>query len=116
MNVLFVCTANVARSPMAERVFRELSGGQTAHAVRSAGTHGAAARRVTTRDLEWADVVAVMEAEHLAVIQRWWPSHVRKVRVMEVADDFDPDEPELRRILTEKVRALIRDVSEQGGV
>lgn len=128
MNLLFVCTKNLARSPMAEAICRELRGkaaggagpaGAAAAAgaaagrrleVRSAGTDGSAVRRLTTRDLAWADVVAVMEPEHLEHIRRRWPDHATKVRVLDVADDYAPDEPALREILTAKIRSLLGEL------
>ena len=75
--------------------------------ARSAGTGAAAARRLTTRELAWADVVAVMERRHVAEIRRYWPDHLPKVRVLGVPDDYDPGEDELRTLLTDKVRALV---------
>jgi len=110
MKVLFVCTGNVARSPMAADVFRELAGHDVAHAVRAVGTASWAARRLTTRDLAWADVVAVMEPRHLAEIHRHWPDYARKVRILGVLDDYEPGEPELRDLLTGKVTALLEEL------
>lgn len=104
--VLFVCTANVARSPMAVQVLGELTA-ERQYRARSAGLGLHAARRLTTRDLAWADLVAVMEAEHLEVIRRQWPRHAGKVRVLDVPDDYDPGEPELRALLTARIAALI---------
>jgi predicted protein tyrosine phosphatase len=66
-----------------------------------------AARRLTTRDLAWANVVAVMEAAHREVIQRQWPRHAGKVWVLGVADEYDPGEPELWALLRAKIRALL---------
>ncbi len=65
MNILLVCTGNVARSPMAEAIFRELTAGDRRYEARSVGAGARAARRLTTRNLAWADVVAVMEAAHV---------------------------------------------------
>ena len=110
MNVLFVCTGNVARSPAAEVVFRELAGADKRHAARSVGTGWAAVRRLTTRELAWADVVAVMERAHVAHIQQFWPDHVRKVRILDVPDDYDPSEGELHAVLREKIKALLESL------
>jgi len=107
MNVLFVCTENVARSRVAERLFRELQGESGRHEVRSVGTASHAARRLTTRDVAWADVIAVMEVPHQEAIQRYWPHYATKVRVLEIWDLFLPDEMELRQALEAKVRALL---------
>jgi predicted protein tyrosine phosphatase len=107
MKVLFVCTENVARSRAAETLFRELQGGVGRHEVRSVGTASHAARRITTRDLAWADVIAVMESRHLDAIRRHWPHHVEKVMVLEILDFFLPDEVELREALQSKVRELL---------
>jgi predicted protein tyrosine phosphatase len=107
VNVLFVCTANVARSPLAAAILLELAGPAAPYAARSVGTASWAMRRLTTRDLAWADVVAVMEPRHLADVQGLWPEHAAKVRVLGVPDDYDPGEPELREVLTARVQALL---------
>lgn len=57
-NILFVCSQNRLRSPTAERVFYGLSGIE----VRSAGTERDAENVISRDDLEWADMIFVMEA------------------------------------------------------
>jgi predicted protein tyrosine phosphatase len=117
MKLLFVCTHNAARSRMAEAICRELAGkaaGEATgagHEVRSAGTGSGAGRRLTTRDLAWADVVAVMEREHLEHVRRHWPHHAKKVRVLDVPDDYVPGEPVLREVLIVKVQALLEELA-----
>ncbi len=106
MKVLFVCRANVARSPMAEAVFREIAGHRD-HTVRSAGIAPSATRRLTTREVAWADVLVVMEEAHLAVIQKRWPRHVAKVTVLGIPDDYDPDEPDLRELIRDRIKSLL---------
>lgn len=110
MNVLFVCTENLARSPVAEVIFHEIVGADRRHMARSAGTATYAPRRVTTRELAWADEIAVMEPAHLRAIRELWPDHSSKARVLGVADEYDPSEPELRAILTPKIRRLIEEL------
>jgi protein-tyrosine phosphatase len=97
IGVLFVCTANICRSPMAEGVFRILArraGLEEAFAIASAGTSSvhagqaptpaaieAAARRgydiagqrsraVTKEDIAAADYVLAMDRSHMADL-RW---------------------------------------------
>jgi len=91
---------------MAEAVFRELTEGEGSCEARSAGLGAQAVRRLTTRDLAWADVVAVMEPVHLVEIRRHWPAQAGKVLVLGVPDDYDPGEPELRALLRTRIRAL----------
>ncbi len=111
MNLLFVCTRNIARSPMAEAICRGLSPEAGSLAVRSAGTSSVATRRLTTRDVAWADVIVAMEPDHLDHVRRLWPDHAHKVRVLDVRDHYDPDEPELRKVLTSKVQALLDELA-----
>jgi FlaA1/EpsC-like NDP-sugar epimerase/predicted protein tyrosine phosphatase len=107
MNVLFVCSENLVRSPVAEAIFRELVGADRRHMARSAGTASYASRRVTTRELAWADVVAVMEPAHLTAIGEHWPDHAGRALVLGVPDDYSRSELELRAVLTPKIRQLI---------
>ena len=62
---------------------------------RSEGTASYAARRLTTRDLAWADVVGAMESRHVEMICRYWPHHAGIVVVLGVFDLFLPEEAEL---------------------
>ncbi len=117
MQVLFVCTANVCRSRMAEEVFRVLAwsvAGREGHAVRSAGTHpDPGGRPLGSADLEWADVVAVMEPAHEAYIRSRWPAYASKVRVLDIPDVYVPGDPLLKDLLVTHVLALLAE-SEPG--
>jgi predicted protein tyrosine phosphatase len=107
MNVLFVCTENLVRSPTAEALFRELQGPESPHQAYSVGVLSRAPRRLTTRDIAWADVVAVMETGHRQVIQTHWPGHVGKIIVLDVSDHFMSGDASLREVLEPKIRALL---------
>jgi lipopolysaccharide/colanic/teichoic acid biosynthesis glycosyltransferase/predicted protein tyrosine phosphatase len=107
MKVLFVCTENLVRSPMAATLFDELQDRQSRHVTYAVGIVSHAPRRLTTRDITWADVVAVMEHRHRQMIQTHWPGHVGKVLVLDVSDHFMPGDGSLRDALEPKVRALL---------
>lgn len=100
---------------MAESVCLEVAveAGLDGHdvAVRSAGLSPTAVRRLTTRDLAWADLVAVMEEVHRDHIGRVWPDHAAKVRVLGVPDLYAPGEPDLRAALLPKLRALLDELT-----
>ncbi|NYD57570.1 sulfate adenylyltransferase [Nocardioides marinisabuli] len=87
LKVLFVCTANICRSPYMELTARHLAAGDPTLEFASAGTHGLAdepmnqpmvdvlaagtegsdsfrSRRLTPEHLAWADVVLTAEASH----------------------------------------------------
>ena len=115
MRVLFVCRGNVCRSRVAEEIFRVLTwsvGNRANHEARSAGVDpDAGGRLITGRDVGWADVVCVMEAEHAAYIRAQWPGQMRKVRVLGIPDVYEPDDEELRQRLTDVVRGLLAEGS-----
>jgi len=63
--LLFVCTENRMRSLTAERMYEGFPG----YEVKSAGTETSARTPVTQEHIEWADMIFVMEEEHLERLQ-----------------------------------------------
>jgi protein-tyrosine phosphatase len=115
IGVLFVCTANICRSPMAEGVFRTLArraGLEQAFTIASAGTTGihageaptpaaieAAARRgydiagqrsrpVTKEDIAAADYVLAMDRSHMADLR--WLAPRDKAQCLQMFTKFGP--------------------------
>ncbi|MAY96989.1 adenylyl-sulfate kinase [uncultured Nocardioides sp.] len=102
LKVLFVCTANICRSPFMELTARHLAGDAPIE-FRSAGTHGFTdhpmnpemavtleprgitgkqdfrSRPLTKAELDWADVVLTAEADHRQFILDDHPALFRKV-------------------------------------
>jgi predicted protein tyrosine phosphatase len=105
VRLLFVCTGNVARSPAAEAVLRELAPG--AHETRSAGISPFCPRPVTSADLEWADLIAVMECDHGVFITQRWPGLARKIRVLDIEDRYHRHDPALRALLESRLSKLL---------
>lgn len=112
MNFLFICTGNVSRSPAAEAVFGQITSG--VHETRSAGVSPFCPRPLSREDVRWADVVAVMEADHRAFIVERWPEVAPKIRVLEIEDRYHRHDPVLLRLLAEKLGALLAEIDTGG--
>jgi len=101
--VLFVCSGNMDRSPTAEEMFRERSDLE----VKSAGTSLLSTLRTRlSRDLvNWADVIFVMEDRHADYIAEklGMPGAMEKVVVLDIPDRYRKNDPELQRLLRERV-------------
>lgn len=106
MNVLFVCSQNKLRSPTAEQVFANWPGIE----VNSAGLDDDCGNPVTPEDLEWANLVLVMEQAHRNKLSRRFKKHLKNARVivLGIPDDYAFMDPELVRILQAKVPPLLR--------
>jgi predicted protein tyrosine phosphatase len=98
MNVLFICSRNQWRSPTAEQVWRKLGWN-----VRSAGTSPKAKHPVSHSDIQWADIIFVMESKHKQRLQtefRQLLNH-KQVEVLDIPDDYQYMAPELVEIFEE---------------
>jgi protein-tyrosine-phosphatase len=107
MNILIVCSGNVSRSFMAEMLLRNeteqlkldniciSSAGLFAYpgsppdpkmveylSGMGVSIKGHEARQITKDDVDWADLILVMEAEHARMIERLWPEVKGKVELL----------------------------------
>lgn len=110
LRVLFVCALNQWRSPTAEQLYKN----DARLEVRSAGIRSSAPRRVSRGDLEWADVVFVMDPEQ----QRWIMDNFReielpKIRLLEVSDGLPYMHPQLqealRTVIDPEIEAILTE-------
>ena len=94
--VLFVCAMNKWRSPTAEVLYRS----DPRLEVRSAGVRTDAKRPIRAADLEWANVVFVMDRQQKARIREQFRDvELPEIRVLEIPDGLIYMDPELQRLL-----------------
>lgn len=100
-NVLFVCSQNKLRSPTAEQVFSARDDIE----VSSAGTNSDACNPLGAEQVEWADVIFVMEKAHRNKVLRKFRKSLNGKRMvcLNIPDDYDYMQPSLVRLLEEKV-------------
>lgn len=100
-NVLFVCSQNKLRSPTAEQVFSARGDIE----VSSAGTNNDACNPLDAEQVEWADVIFVMEKAHRNKVLRKFRKSLNGKRIvcLDIPDDFGYMQPSLVRLLEEKV-------------
>jgi len=97
--VLFVCSGNVDRSPTAEALLRGKEGFQ----VKSAGTWTGARTVVSKELMDWADMIFVMEEHHKEALKQIDQRADMKVIVLGIDDHYFKGDPELTRILKERL-------------
>lgn len=97
--ILFVCTANVDRSPTAEAILKGIKGFE----VQSAGIWPNARRRITKELIDWADIIFAMEDYHKEVIVSLKPEAENKTIVLNVPDIYPRNDPNLIKILKERI-------------
>ncbi len=120
MNILFVCTGNISRSYLAEKLLKhEISAGNISGIeVSSAGTLGLtgrsadpemiryirdngiepeehSAKEIDEEHVEWADLILVMEGIHSSYITGRWPQFKNKIEKLGRYISFDKSEDDI---------------------
>lgn len=104
-NILFICSRNQWRSPTAEQVWKNHSELN----VRSAGTSPRAKRTVNAKDIQWADIILVMEQKHKNRLKAEFSRllNYKQIEVLDIPDDYQYMDQELVDILRQAVAAYI---------
>lgn len=116
MNILFVCTGNTCRSPMAEAILKHISQGETQ--VKSAGVfavngneasphakmvmdikgikHNHSSAQVTGEMVEWASYIFTMTNQHKQMLHAFYPNAGEKIYTLKEfvgSDEMDVLDP-----------------------
>jgi predicted protein tyrosine phosphatase len=108
-NVLVVCGRNKKRSRTAEFIFKN----DNRFSVRSAGLSPKSDRKISENDLNWADLVFVMETEQRAKIWEVY-RHIElpKIEILHIPDDYEFMDEELIEILSDRINGTLQEVFE----
>ncbi len=101
--ILFVCSANVDRSPTAENTFKDMPDLD----VKSAGASSGAMNPVRAELIDWADEIDVMETKHKGALIAKVPSCQSKITVLDIPDIYHRGDPELARLLKKKMQPYL---------
>lgn len=105
--VLFVCGRNQWRSPTAETIYRD----DPRLKVRSAGVNPSARHKLSIADLEWADVVMVMEHKHQRRIRdlyRWMD--LPPLKCLDIPDDYGFMDDELVELIQDATESSLKEL------
>ncbi|HIM98877.1 MAG TPA: phosphotyrosine protein phosphatase [Gammaproteobacteria bacterium] len=104
--ILFVCCQNKLRSPTAEAVFSEEPNVE----VRSAGLNNDAEVPLGAEDIEWAEVIFVMENAHKRKLRTRFREHLKnqKLICLGIPDNYEYMAPELVDIFRSRIPQFLR--------
>ena len=103
---LFICTQNRMRSPTAEQIFSAWPDVETD----SAGLGNDADVPLSPEQIEWANIIFVMEKAHLRRLSAKFQTHLQGKRVicLDIPDEYAYMQPELIQRLESKVGPFLR--------
>tara|TARA_R110002167_G_scaffold307713_2_gene512309 strand:+ start:518 stop:868 length:351 start_codon:yes stop_codon:yes gene_type:complete len=105
LKVLFVCSKNQWRSPTAEAIYRD----DARISVRSRGTAHAAVQSIRADDLNWANIVFVMENKHRTRLRADFSDETQRIaiHVLDIPDEYRFMDPELQQLIQSAVDPII---------
>lgn len=103
-NILVVCGRNKRRSRTAEFIFKN----DNRFSIRSAGLSPKSDRKISENDLNWADLVFVMETAQRAKVRELFPhTQLPEITILHIPDDYEFMDDELVEMLTERINETL---------
>jgi predicted protein tyrosine phosphatase len=105
-HLLFVCGRHQWRSPTAEAIYRK----DPRFLVRSAGVSSKSRHQVTAEDLDWADLVLVMERKYKSRILGTFRDHpcLPQIVSLDIPDEYERMDPELVSLIQSGTEVHLR--------
>ena len=103
--VLFICSRNRLRSPTAEQIFSTVPGVETD----SAGLAPDADCPLSADQVEWAELIFVMEKRHRRQLNQKFKRYLtdKKVVCLDIPDNYQFMQPELVVLLGKRVAGYL---------
>lgn len=109
-NILFVCGKNQWRSPTAERIYKD----DKRLEVRSAGMSEKSKHTISSADIEWADLILVMESGYKSRILGLFRNlALPKIENLDIPDEYEYMDDELIELLENRVEHYIDELEKQ---
>ncbi len=106
-NILVICGRNKKRSRTAESIFRN----DSRFYIRSAGLSPQSERKVSEKDVNWADLIFVMESNQRSKLSsQFLHLELPQVEILHIPDDYEYMDEELIELLTEGINGVLQVV------
>lgn len=104
-NILVVCGRNKKRSRTAEYIFKN----DNRFNIRSVGVSPKSERKISENDLNWADLIFVMEQGQRSRISGLYRDlKIPPIEILNIEDDYEFLDEELIQLLTERINDTLR--------
>lgn len=106
-NILVICGRNKRRSRTAEFIFKN----DNRFNIRSAGLSPSSDRKISENDLNWADLVFVMEKKQKSKINELY-NHLdlSAIEILNIPDDYEFMDEELIEILGDRINETLNRI------
>lgn len=109
-HILFVCGKNKWRSPTAERIYKD----DERIEVRSAGMSAKSKHTLSNDDIEWADLILVMESGYKSRISGMFRDlSLPKIENLDIPDEYEYMDEELIEMIEGRVEYYIEKLEKQ---
>lgn len=106
-NILIVCGRNKKRSRTAEFIFKN----DKRFNIRSAGMSPKSDRKISEKDLNWADLVFVMETRQRSKMRELYNhTNLPPIEILNIPDEYEFMDEELIKILTIRINETLHQV------
>lgn len=106
-NILVVCGRNKRRSRTAESIFSD----DMRFNVRSVGFSSKSKRQIIIKDVEWSDLIFIMEDWHWSrLISLDRTLDFPPIEVLHIEDQYEYLDPELIEMLTDRINATLKTI------